>query len=60
MIALMNAHLCQDCQLIGDNPSHCNYCQSKSLLSLASVLNRQSSRSVEIECSENQVKITVK
>ena len=54
------ATLCEDCSWVGDNPRHCEKCQSKSLLSLASVLNRQSTRSVEIECIEGKVRVTVR
>ena len=34
------AHLCQDCNAIGNSPSNCPACGSKALLNLAVVLNR--------------------
>lgn len=40
-IPLTSAYLCQDCDCVGNCATSCPACASKSLLSLASVLNRE-------------------
>jgi hypothetical protein len=40
LIPLAQAHLCCDCDTVGDNPSQCRACGSLALLTLAAVLNR--------------------
>jgi hypothetical protein len=40
-IPLMSAYLCQDCDCVGNSSTSCPACASRSLLGLASVLNRE-------------------
>jgi hypothetical protein len=44
-IPLAQAHLCCDCQRIGNNPHHCPSCASTHLMALAPILNREALRS---------------
>jgi hypothetical protein len=46
---LNTAALCQDCAEVGDNLRRCACCGSRSLLALASVLNRDAERPGEYE-----------
>ena len=43
LVLLDKAYLCEDCHYIGENSKECDYCKSKSILSLAIVLDRKSS-----------------